>query len=286
VQEEHATPDSSIGAICEECGQNMLVADTCDVDEIEADDGMVYKRIPYGRETEGYGIPLPERCHDRNVVTGGYHHPGCDMAICPHCGGQEMSCDFDPARRVEDGLAAALARQHRQVPIKHGALEAWVDEGIAPLILACWRLGISTEQSCQDNVGRAYIQFPDGSAAARFVREAQDVRDADLRARILRWPWATPRKAELDRSFEGPEWESAGEGWAQWWEQAWEYETQIRAEHIVGGAQWEEGTTHVHVPVERRPQVAFPVTVRIPLADLETVTRQLQKAARPKGRAR
>jgi hypothetical protein len=260
----------------------MLAAESCTVEEIEADDGTVYKRIPYGREAEGYGIPLPERCHDCGVAQGSFHHMGCDVERCPHCGGQLISCDFDPDRRVDDPVAAMMADQHRHVHIQHGPAEAWVDEGIAPLVLACWQLGIPTDQSCQDNMGRAYIQFPDGGAAARFVREASDVRDADLRARILHWPWAMPRKAELDRSFEGPEWETAGEGWAQWWEQAWEYETQIRAERAMGGTQ----SGDLSVPVERRPQVAFPVTVHIPLADLEAVTRHLQKAARSKGRAR
>jgi hypothetical protein len=29
------------------------------------------------------------------VVTGGYHHPGCDMEICPRCGNQLITCDCE-----------------------------------------------------------------------------------------------------------------------------------------------------------------------------------------------
>ena len=50
---ENNTPPAPGGAICEDCGQNMLAAESCTVEEIEADDGTVYKRIPYGREAEG-----------------------------------------------------------------------------------------------------------------------------------------------------------------------------------------------------------------------------------------
>ncbi len=36
------------------------------------------------------------RCHDCNVASGGYHHPGCDAEECPRCNGQLISCNcFD-----------------------------------------------------------------------------------------------------------------------------------------------------------------------------------------------
>ncbi len=31
-------------------------------------------------------------CHDCNARPGEYHHPGCDMEVCPKCGGQLISC--------------------------------------------------------------------------------------------------------------------------------------------------------------------------------------------------
>lgn len=31
-------------------------------------------------------------CHDCGVEEGAVHHPGCDMELCPFCGGQLISC--------------------------------------------------------------------------------------------------------------------------------------------------------------------------------------------------
>lgn len=74
-------------AICESCNQEMTTADACTlktygdfVDEVER------YRIPYD------GLD-GERCHDCNVVKGALHHPGCDVEICPCCGGQAILCD-------------------------------------------------------------------------------------------------------------------------------------------------------------------------------------------------
>ena len=32
-------------------------------------------------------------CHDCGCPDGTFHHPGCDTAVCPICGGQESFCD-------------------------------------------------------------------------------------------------------------------------------------------------------------------------------------------------
>lgn len=37
-------------------------------------------------------IALPDRCGDCGVRRGGHHHLGCDLASCPDCGGQLISC--------------------------------------------------------------------------------------------------------------------------------------------------------------------------------------------------
>jgi hypothetical protein len=36
------------------------------------------------------------RCHDCDVLPGGFHHRGCDMEECPRCGHQLLSCDCHP----------------------------------------------------------------------------------------------------------------------------------------------------------------------------------------------
>lgn len=83
---------------CPICNQTMADADSCDLDrQIERDDGTTRAPIPYGAESkwEGTGVEPPagnEQCHDCGVEAGGYHHPGCDMAECPFCGGQYLAC--------------------------------------------------------------------------------------------------------------------------------------------------------------------------------------------------
>jgi hypothetical protein len=49
-------------------------------------DGVERERIPYDPEYES------DSCHDCAVSPGQLHHPGCDMEICPGCGGQSLGC--------------------------------------------------------------------------------------------------------------------------------------------------------------------------------------------------
>jgi len=63
-----------------------------------------------------------------------------------------------------------MTETHPQAHISHGTLEADVDEGIADLILACWRADIETVNSCQENrPGITWIEFESADDAARFV---------------------------------------------------------------------------------------------------------------------
>jgi hypothetical protein len=39
------------------------------------------------------GMRKMVRCHDCGVEEGQLHKPGCDMEICPLCGGQLIGCD-------------------------------------------------------------------------------------------------------------------------------------------------------------------------------------------------
>ena len=72
-------------AICDWCKQDMLKVKSCPANtEVEFPTGEVLPAIPF----EG-----PGRCHDCYVVAGAFHHPGCDMEVCPKCGGQLISCD-------------------------------------------------------------------------------------------------------------------------------------------------------------------------------------------------
>lgn len=88
---------------------------------------------------------------------------------CPDCG-QRLDVDESFATRDK-------RTRHAQAPVSFGSRHAHVDEALAPLIRACWSLGIWTTASCQAlpddglGLGRAYVAFEPGSAE-RFVATA------------------------------------------------------------------------------------------------------------------
>lgn len=78
-------------AVCRYCKREMLGAKTCNPFPVRI--GKVeYLRIPYGQMPGDSEFNLPDTCHDCGVEKGNYHHPGCDMEVCPKCGGQIISC--------------------------------------------------------------------------------------------------------------------------------------------------------------------------------------------------
>lgn len=101
-------------AICEVCSQEMNTARSCEVTTINIDD-VEYDLTPYGQETRfgwqatGSNVPSDTRCHDCGVLVGSFHHPGCDVAECPRCHGQLITCDclgdFDEDEEDDEGQA-------------------------------------------------------------------------------------------------------------------------------------------------------------------------------------
>ena len=70
----------------------MLQARTCIWSEsngIKYTDGRILPSISYGNSSQELSV----KCSDCNVSIGGCHHPGCDLEICPNCGGQLIDCD-------------------------------------------------------------------------------------------------------------------------------------------------------------------------------------------------
>jgi hypothetical protein len=64
-------------AVCELCEQEVGLAYSC-MKRIEA-------QIPFG--TEPRLAIAGSRCVDCRVGTGGFHHLGCRIELCPKCGG-------------------------------------------------------------------------------------------------------------------------------------------------------------------------------------------------------
>jgi len=76
-----------MGAICPDCGQDMLKADSCTHRHIEIE-GKVMER-----DTTCFNPN--RRCGDCGILPlpGHPHHIGCDLEMCPACRGQLLTCD-------------------------------------------------------------------------------------------------------------------------------------------------------------------------------------------------
>lgn len=86
------------GAICDLCGQRMLIADGCSCRQIKCN-GVVYDRIRFGDEEYDMGDNC---CHDCGARPGHFHHGGCDAEECPVCGGQLIGCNCEIEFITED----------------------------------------------------------------------------------------------------------------------------------------------------------------------------------------
>ena len=78
-------------AICTWCEQEMLEGNSCSVEALHLG-GIAIPLLRYGREVQ-YRSRRPVRCGDCGVRAGGYHHLGCDLAECPSCGKQLLTCE-------------------------------------------------------------------------------------------------------------------------------------------------------------------------------------------------
>ena len=77
--------------ICPYCKLGTLRSNGCSIKSVDIEN-VPRPRIPYSPPFYGEDF---EKCHDCGAIEGRYHHPGCDMEICPGCAGQLISCDCE-----------------------------------------------------------------------------------------------------------------------------------------------------------------------------------------------
>lgn len=85
---------------CEYCNQPKnedRIENGCAV-KVLTIEGEIRPRWPY---IQPYHEEAYKFCHDCGVTELRYHHPGCDMEICPECMGQLISC---PCEVDEDDI--------------------------------------------------------------------------------------------------------------------------------------------------------------------------------------
>lgn len=140
---------------------------------------------------------------------------------------------------------------HPQVRIEHNSVSAEVDEQIADLILDCWRLGSWTVNSCQDNLGKVWIEFVGGREAEAFasIAAGEFSFDADsLYSRVLGWGEATDPDI------------------------MWRYDLIPDDRNVKWVGTHPDQTPNVLGP----PLVGFTVSIRFPPSDLPEVKRRLR----------
>ena len=102
-------------ARCNWCDQEMTdpsVTSCADNVTVDFPDGeSLVPSTAHGNEPSG-------RCHECNIVHGGFHHPGCDAERCPRCGDQLFGCGcLDPIVRAADALGLGGVMRVVQVPV-------------------------------------------------------------------------------------------------------------------------------------------------------------------------
>ncbi len=84
-------------AICRWCEGEMIEVVGCNTGTFNFKDNPLVPRIPFGMEEflDGQLRCSVEQCHECLVLTGHFHHPGCNTEECPVCGKQVMACNCE-----------------------------------------------------------------------------------------------------------------------------------------------------------------------------------------------
>jgi len=85
---------------CSFCGGTGNNLQGCSCNRVELD-GNIFKRIPFGSETNVLDAPF---CPDCGALPGRYHHSHCDIDQCPACGKRIYDCACQMSFILEEDL--------------------------------------------------------------------------------------------------------------------------------------------------------------------------------------
>mgnify|MGYP003410002828 CR=1 FL=1 len=146
---------------------------------------------------------------------------------------------------------------HKTIEISHFENIADVDEKIAPLILACWKLGIKTRLSCENNVPKSWvwIMFDSATDAEKFISIVAANRKHSIYERI-------------SQEYEN------GEG------KDWKYDICMADEstELISNDNYETVESFYHAP----PNLKMNISVRFPCSDLKYVMKMIDKKLKGK----
>ncbi len=91
-------------------------------------DGKLYDPIKIGDPKDALFGREDLTCHDCGRGHGEYHMSGCDMEVCPACGGQSISCNCGVKYEIDEDISINELREirSRQI-IENMALELEIE---------------------------------------------------------------------------------------------------------------------------------------------------------------
>ena len=159
----------AVMAKCFRCKKEMCDESTITCREyniVNFPDGKKMAPVPYTP------IDTKIRCHDCGVAAGGVHHVGCDMEICPRCGGPFLGCScFVKAKDNDEVITYTIESAVEE--IYELGMDICFDTGDVPYAAFFFS---PRGKYCEDK-----FNFTDKTKAMKFIREMI----AEYQARIV-----------------------------------------------------------------------------------------------------
>lgn len=146
----------------EMCNPNTKTCETYKV--VNFPDGIKMAPIPYT-------TPDPNiRCHDCGIAAGGVHHLGCDMEICPRCGGQFLGCSC---------LVSKIKKKAMKYDIE-SAVEEIMNLGIELLEMDVVRVCAAIFFTPKGKYCIDRLDFRNKSKEIKFIKEVAEEYEASI----------------------------------------------------------------------------------------------------------